>query len=226
MKTTPRDFFLHLGATIALYASTVALINLAFEIVNRILPDALNDYSYLYYYANNNSIVWPISMLVVLVPILYCLEWVTARDVLKTPEKKDIWIRRWRIYLTLFLTGATIVIDLITLIDTYLNGEITARFIWKVVIILVISASIFVYYLLSRMSNESTSSSNPTANKKERSILAWLGIIMVIAGIADGFIVIGLPTDQRALRLEQQKINAQRVRHTQPPPPILKPAAS
>ena len=67
---------------------------------------------------------------------LYLAEWFIVRDIAKVPEKADIWIRRWRIYLTLFLAVVLIGGDLIALINTYLNGEITARFIYKVIVII------------------------------------------------------------------------------------------
>ena len=193
-KTTPKDFFLHLGATIALYASAIALINLAFESINRALPDALSNYW------SANSIVWPISMLIVLIPVLYIIEWVIRRDISKIVEKKDIWIRKWRIYLTLFLTGATIVGDFIVLINTYLNGEISSRFIYKVLIVLVVSAVIFAYYLLERMGET-------LKGKKWKMILAWLSIILVIVGIISGFVIVGSPSAQRALRFDQLRID-------------------
>ena len=175
-KTTPKDFFLHLGATTALYASAIALINLAFSTVNYALPDALAGYF------SVSSVVWPISTLIVLIPILYVLEWVIRRDIVKIPEKREVWIRRWRIYLTLFLTGATIAGDLIALINTYLNGEISARFIYKILIVLVISAVIFSYYILERMSDSGRS-------RKFLILLAWVGIILTVAAIVAGFVV-------------------------------------
>jgi hypothetical protein len=193
-KTTPKDFFLYLGATIALYASAVALINLAFETINRALPDTLAGYY------SANSIVWPISMLIVLVPVFYVLEWLITRDIAKISEKKDMWIRKWRIYLTLFLTGATIVGDLITLINTFLNGEITSRFILKVLIVMVISAIIFAYYILQKISDS-------ISVGKWKKILAWLGIVCVLAGIVGGFIIVGSPAKQRAIRFDQMRID-------------------
>src|SRR6202043_1385867 len=95
-KTTPKDFFLHLGAVIALYSSAIALMNLAFMIADSLLPDSLSGSPF------TGSIVWPISILIVLVPILYVLEWLIARDLVQMPEKRTVWVRRWRIYLTLF----------------------------------------------------------------------------------------------------------------------------
>jgi hypothetical protein len=192
-KTTPKDFFLHLGATVTLYVATVALINLAFEIVNRSLPDALQ------VFYGIESIVWPMSMIIVLAPVLYVLEWLTDRDIMRMPEKAGIWIRKWRIYLTLFLTAAMIIGDLITLLSTYFNGEITSRFIYKVIIVLIVSAVIFIYYLLKRIENLAT-------KNKWQSILAWAGVVIIVASIVGGFIIIGSPAKQRAIRFDAQRI--------------------
>ncbi len=191
---SPKDFFLHLGATIALYATTIALINLAFEILNKAMPDALANYF------STSSVVWPISMLVVITPILYVLEMLINRDIIKIPEKRDIWIRKWRIYLTLFLTGITIAVDIIVLINTYLNGEISSRFIWKVVVVLVVSAVIFAYYILAK---------NEALGRKKiwLAILSISGIVLVLAGIVAGFVIVGSPSTQRSLRFDQQRIS-------------------
>ena len=192
--TTPKDFFLHLGATIALYVTAIALMNLAFTIIDKVLPDALS------MYWNSSSIVWPISILIVLTPLLYTLEWLIAHDIEKMQEKREIWIRRWRIYLTLFLTGATIAGDFIVLINTYLNGEISARFVYKVLIVLIVSAVIFAYYILIKTTDSERS-------KTWLRVLSITGIVLVLVAIVGGFIVVGSPSTQRAIRFDQQRIN-------------------
>ena len=194
MKTTPKDFFLHLGATIALYVAAGALINLWLSVINYAFPDALASS----YYAN--SIVWPVSMLIVLTPILYGLEWLIARDIRKAPGKKDIWVRKWRIYLTIFLAVVLLGGDLIALINTYLNGEISVRFVWKIVAILLISGSIGKYYFFSIAESWKHAKLVRTGN-------AWFGIVLVIAAIVSGFIVVGSPAKQRALRFDSQRVN-------------------
>ncbi len=194
MKTTPKDFFLHLGATIVLYIAAAALIDLWYSIINHLLPDALYNYSF------PSSIVWPVSILIVLTPILYVVEWVINKDIALVPEKKDIWIRRWRIYLTLFLVVALIGGDLIALINTYLNGEITARFIWKVVTILVVAGTIGKYYFYSIATKWRYAS-------LARRICAWFGIALVAAAVIGGFLIVGSPAAQRAVRFDEQRVN-------------------
>ena len=191
---SPKDFFLHLGASIALYASAIALINLSFEIINRLLPDALNSYW------SSGSIAWPISMLIVLVPVLYVVEMVIVKDIAKNPDKQNLWIRKWRTYLTLALSTVTMIVDVITLIFTYLNGEITSRFVCKVLITILISAVILAYYALAKSDAANT-------RKSLRKVLAVIGLIIVLAAIVTGFVLVGSPTKQRSLRFDSQRVN-------------------
>lgn len=202
-QTTPKDFFLHLGATVALYVATGSLINLSFSIINYLNPDALAGYFY------GSSIAWPISMLVVLVPILYVLEWVINRDIAKVPEKMNIWIRKWRIYLTLFSAVILMAGDLIFLINTYLSGEITSRFVYKVLVILVIAGAIGKYYFFSLYPDFKPFGSRTSTNwaKIARRFNAWLGVAFVLVVIITGFIIVGSPAKQRAFRFDQQRIN-------------------
>jgi hypothetical protein len=223
-KITPKDFFLHLGATIALYVAVIAFLNLVFSIINYSFPDALA-YSYF-----GRSLAWPMSMVIVLVPLVYVLEWLIARDIRRSPEKSTVWVRRWRIYLTLFLTGATIVGTIISLINTYLSGEISSRFIWKIVTVLIVMAVVFAYYLLTRISasvpavsenlpgeaNAGVTRSGVRAEagsgvrsgaKTWIAILSYLGAIIAVAGIVGGFVIVGSPTKQRDLRFDQQKVS-------------------
>jgi hypothetical protein len=190
-KTTPKDFFLHLGAIIVLYTSAISLINLGFSIINYCLPDVLSGYFY------SGSVAWSISMLVVLVPTLYVLEYLIKKDISNIPEKGDLLIRKWRTFLTIFLTGATLIGDLIALINTYLNGEISDRFIYKFLTILVISGIIFTYYLLERVNTK----------KFMQKVLAWAGILAVTGGIVGGFMIVGSPTKQRSLKLDSERVS-------------------
>lgn len=190
-KITPKDFFLHLGATIALYTGVIALINLYFTIINYYFPDALAGYYY------SSSIAWPVSMLIVVIPILYVLEWLIKKDIKLIPEKAEIWIRKWRIYLTLFLGGIVIAGDLISLINTYLNGEISIRFVYKFLVILVVTAIVFAYYILEKVGNSS----------KAKLILSYAGILITLIGIVLGFIIVGSPTKQRSIRFDSQRVS-------------------
>lgn len=191
IKTTPKDFFLHLGATIALYIGVVSIINLYFSIINYYFPDVLAGNFYA------PSIAWPISILIVVVPILYVLEWMVKKDIKLNPDKAEVWVRKWRIYLTLFLAGVVMAVDLIALINTYLNGEISIRFVYKFIIVLLVLAIVFVYYILEKLGK----------SVKLKSALAYIGIIISILAIVLGFMVVGSPTKQRNIRFDNQRVS-------------------
>lgn len=191
---TPKDFFLHLGATIVLYAAAGALINLWFSVINYYNPDALAGYFY------GNTVAWPISMLIVLVPTLYVLEWLIGRDIARLSEKASLAIRKWRIYVTIFLAAALLIGDLIALINVYLNGEITSRFLWKILVILVLSGLVGMHYFYSLYPQLKLSS-------LVRRVAPWAGIALVLGAVVMGFIAVGSPATQRALRFDNQRVN-------------------
>ena len=56
-------------------------------------------------------------------------------------------VRRWLTYLTLFVAAIVLVVDMITLVYNLLGGELSVRFLLKVLVAAVIAGSIFGYYL-------------------------------------------------------------------------------
>src|SRR3989344_4640204 len=143
IKTTPRDFFVFIGAMVALYTGAVSFINLLFEIINASFPDALN-----FSYDNFSSgMRWSIASLIIIFPIYIFLSWFINKDLTANFLKKNLGIRKWLTYLTLFVAGVAIITDLIMLINTFLGGEITARFAFKILAVLVVAGTVFAYYL-------------------------------------------------------------------------------
>jgi hypothetical protein len=101
-KVTPKDFFLWLGAMIALYGSVISLITLLFQYINYAFPDPL-EYSYVEPYSS--GIRFAMASLIVLVPLALVLMRLLRRDMETIPEKKDLWVRRWALVLTVFVGG-------------------------------------------------------------------------------------------------------------------------
>src|SRR3990167_10866253 len=102
-KMAVKDFFLNLGAFVALYTIVVYLIQLLFTIINSAYP--MITYGYNYY--GSQSISWPVAILIIFFPIFLLLQWFLSKEYILEPEKKNISIRKWLIYVTLFLSGLT-----------------------------------------------------------------------------------------------------------------------
>jgi hypothetical protein len=58
-------------------------------------------------------------------------------------------MRKWLTYLTLLVAASAIVGDGVTLVYNLLSGELTTRFILKVVVVAIIAAAVFGYYTWS-----------------------------------------------------------------------------
>ena len=67
-KTTPADFFLHLGVIVTLYASIISLISLLFLTVNYAFPDLLHIY-YSYQDPYSSGLKAAVAILIVIFPI-------------------------------------------------------------------------------------------------------------------------------------------------------------
>jgi hypothetical protein len=198
-KTTAADFFIYLGVLIGLYASVISLINLLFTLINKWLPDI--NTSYYYYDFSSTSIRLAIAVLVIFFPAFMYLSRISTKAIVLTPEKKEIWVRRWFSFLTLFIAGLTIAIDLATLVYRFIGGEdLTLRFVLKVLVVLVIAGVVFRYYL-SELRRDFTL---PTPRRKYFAYATWLIVVIVIAL---GIVSIGSPVNQRNIRFDQQRIN-------------------
>jgi len=193
-KTTPKDFFLYIGVIATLYISTWSFIALWFAILDELFRDPLA-------YADpySGAISLAIASLIVIFPAFLVISWIIHKDEARNPEKQELKIRKWLTYLTTFLAGAIIIIDLVTLLYRFLSGqELTAAFVWKVVVVLVVIGAIFAYYIYKIRGQLSD---------KAATYLTTLVSIVVLASIVTGFSIMGSPQSQREKRLDQERVN-------------------
>jgi len=195
-KTTAKDFFLYLGITIGLYASDVSFLNLVFTIIDKVFPLA-GDYTGGY----ENTIRICIATLIIFFPTFFYLTWLIYKDLKVNPEKKEIWVRKWMIFLNLFIAGLTAAIDLAVLIYQFLGAEdLTLRFFLKVFFVLASAVTIFVFYLYNLK--------RPIFEYKDymNIFLAFISAV-ILASIIYGIILIGSPASQKAKQLDEQRIS-------------------
>ena len=122
----------------------VLLITLLFQYINVWFPDPL-DY---YYQGILNSIRWSSASLLVMFPVYILMGWLIQREFAADPSHREIGVRKWLVYLTLFAAAVTIIIDVITLVYNFLGGELTMRFFLKILVVLLVAAAVFGYYFL------------------------------------------------------------------------------
>lgn len=189
-----KDFFLHLASQVALYTIVINLGNLLFRIINKAYPQ-LDGY---YGYFGDSSISFPVALLIIVFPVFVLLNYFIEKSFIENPEKKNIWIRKWLIYLTLFISGIILVGDLVAVLYFFLDGQdLTVGFILKVLTVLVMSGSVFTYYLGDIREKNSVSI---------KKISLGISLVVIIVSIILGFLVLGSPRTQRLLKYDQAKI--------------------
>ena len=193
-KFTARDFFVQIGAVISFYVSVIAIISIYFEVINFAYPPQTPHYE-----SYTSSISLAVAMLIVFFPIFILLSVLMSKHYENDPDLKNNSIRKWQTYLTLFITGALVSGNLVTICYRFLDGQdITTGFLLKSLTLLMVSSCIFIYH-------HRDIKNSIVGN--ERYVWRYLAIFIVITSIVLGFLVIGTPKEQRAMRNDVTRVN-------------------
>ncbi len=192
-KSSVPDFFLNLGVVVTLYVVVVSFLSLAFDIVNKLFPDNLAYYDYY-----SSGVRMAIATLIIVFPLFVWLSSIVTKALTADPSRRELGVRRWLVYITLFLSSATIVTDLVVLLNTFLNGEITTRFILKVVAVLVVGGIVFWHYL---------SEARGTSSVKKYQVAVYGSSVLVVALVVYAFAVFGSPATIRKQRADETRVS-------------------
>lgn len=196
---TPKSFFISLGVLVTLVASVASFLNLIFDTLEKKFPDALNaTYQYGYSSYNFESVRSALATLIIVFPIFLLLSYFFNRLAKDGLGRIDLAIRKWMIYLILFLAAVIVVVDLVTLVRYFVAGEITLRFILKVVTVLFVALVAGSYYTYMLEVKPLT--------LRIRALYAGLTSVIVLAAIIWSFCVIGTPGEQRMWRLDDRRV--------------------
>ena len=139
-----REAFIYLLLFTALYLSVYHLGRLVLHFIDLAIPDPASNESRRHLV---QQVRFSVSSIIVAFPLFLWLTALTGREVRRDPARRASKVRRQLTYLTLFIAAAFIIGDLIALLDDLLGGELTLRFVLKVVTVAVIAAGLFLYYL-------------------------------------------------------------------------------
>lgn len=195
-KTTAKDFFLWAGAILTLYVGITSFLTLAFEYINYAFPDPLA------YYGDpfSGSIRFAMASLIVLAPTLAILMYFIRKSIAQDTLRKDVWVRRWAVMLTLFIAAAIGVGDLIVVLNTFLGGELSVRFGLKAALIFLVAALVFMHFLADLKGYW-------FEHPRRAQLISIAVALLAIATVVLGFFIIGTPTDARMLRYDSQKVS-------------------
>lgn len=197
-----RDAFFHLLTFTTLYSTVIATIVLLFTYINRLFPDPAYRSSEMYASADFSGIRWSLAILLVSFPIFILLSRTLHAEFKRHPEKLASAIRKWLTYLTLFVTACTLIGDVITLFFYLLEGQLTVRFMLKVLVLLALSGMTFWYYFSVVRMEPLKYAASALHRTYFYATCAIVGITFVW-----GIFIVGSPAAGREQRLDEQRVS-------------------
>ena len=190
--------FYYLLSLAALIFTAVSVQMIVFGIIDRTVADAIAFNSY---DGVDSRLRFAISALFIAGPIYYFL----SRLIIKGLRKKELEIesplRRWLTYLIILVAAVIILGVLVSVINNFLSGEMTSRFILKAASMLVMAAAVFSYYFYDMK--------RQTVEKKDRviTLFGWISAALVLAVFVSAWFFVESPATARAKRLDSILMN-------------------
>ena len=185
--------FYYLLSLVALIFTALSFGMIIFSIIDRIIPDVLNSYG-----GNvDGQLKFAISAIFIAAPIFYLISSLIHRGLHKGELEKDSAIRRWLTYFIILVSAMIILGVFIGVINNFLSGELTGRFIFKALTMLFISGVTFSFYFYD-IKRES-----PDKTDKVVKIFFGATLALVIAVFVAAWFFVESPKTARNRRLDQ-----------------------
>ena len=197
MENTAKNFALQLGALIALYVSIGALILLLFSTINVIYPD-LERYPWEVDSASS-AIRGAIAALIVFFPAYLVLTRIVNKA-RRAEAGTYASFTKWLLYLSLLVGGGVLLGDLVSVINNFLNGELTMRFLLKALTVFVVVGAAFAYYVLDARSYWQT-------HEAESKRFGFGALVLVLLALVLGFMNTETPAEVRERTIDDRVVS-------------------
>ena len=190
--------FFYLLSLVALVSMSVSTGTIIFQIINKTIPDALTLAPGGFI---QEALRFAISAIIIAGPIYFVLMWLLNKNLLKGTMEKESGIRKWLTYFILLVSAVVMIGWLIGTISSFLNGELSLKFILKSLTSILISALIFSFYLYD-IKREDVSKNNNIIRAYYYGAMAVAAVALVAA-----FFFIDSPAQVRSQKYDQAIIN-------------------
>ncbi len=195
---SPKFSFFYLLSLISLIFTAIPAGLVAFQLINKWLPDPLSGYTASY---TSGSLKFGLSALLIAVPVYFWANQQINRGLLKKELDRKADLRRWLIYFILLVTAVVMLGWLIAIFYRYLDGELTGQFLAKSAVAIIIAAVIFLFYRYDLRRDPKTAS--------DARNLRWFGwpVVVVLAALfVSGFMIAESPKQARHRRYDEKLI--------------------
>lgn len=143
-----REAFLYLVLFILLGVVAWNLGSLLFALIDIAIYDELdNPYGGFFFGSRDYQIRSAIAGLVVGTPLFAWLALHIRRQRRTNPAMQRSRVRKWLTYITLIIASCTLIGDTISLVYSFLAGELSARLLLKLLVIAVLAGGVFFYFI-------------------------------------------------------------------------------
>ena len=198
-SNTAKFTFLYLLSLVSLAFFAVSVGIILFQLINKNITDIVESYNTRY---SIEALRFALSAMIVSAPVYLVSVWQINKSLFSGVLSKDSAIRKWLTYFIVLVTSLIMIGETIGVINNFLNGELTLKFILKSATVLIIAGAIFYYYLRDIKREE-------VENKKDGLIKIYFYatvIISVIIFIA-GIFFVESPMEARARRFDNEVVN-------------------
>lgn len=199
-KNAPKFAFYYLLSLVALIFMAIATGQIIFQLINKFIMDPFSSYGADF---STDVLKFAISAIIIATPIFYIISNLIYKSLFSGKLEKDAGIRRWLSYLILFASAVIIIVFLIVTIIAFLNGELTGKFILKMLTVILISATVFTFYLYDVR--------RPIVEKVHDKIIKLYficSLFIVIATFAASLFIVESPTQSRNRRIDEKIVSS------------------
>jgi hypothetical protein len=194
---TAKHFVLQLGSLISLYLSLSFFIVLVFSSVNLLFPDAIDGFWEVEQAAS--SIRLGFAMVLVFFPTYLVLMRQVNKNRRHNKSNSYLGLTKWLIYLTLLISGLVLLGDLVAVIMSFLEGELTTRFILKAATVFLVIGGAFSYYILDAKGYW-------LKNEKQSIIYGATTAIVIAAAMVVALTQIPNPSQVREMKMDNEMV--------------------
>lgn len=195
-----RDGFVYLLSYATLLISSITLNFLLKAIVNKFVPDALQNSGMAF---PDEAVIGFMAAVLIAFPIFAYLNFVANRMLKTGKMKADSGVRNWLLYITMVVVILVIIWQIIQLFVGFLNGVLVARFIIHTLITLAIAVTVLGYqwWHLRTFAPHHEPKVGPGFR-----IFEWVVFVVAAGAVIGSFFIIGTPAERRAKNLDNTRV--------------------
>ncbi|MFA5173493.1 MAG: DUF5671 domain-containing protein [Candidatus Paceibacterota bacterium] len=191
--------FMYGIALVSLIITAVSTGGVVFQIINKYIEETGSLYSGTY---TLSVLRMAVAALFIATPIYFIATARINKNFNAGDLREDMLVRKWLSYFILFVSSVVMIGYFIGIFYSFLEGELTAKFILKAATALVIAATVFSYYFYDITKKE-------TGKKKDAvsRIYFWVSLAVILAVFVSGIVFVESPSMTRKKRQDNEVAN-------------------